>query len=226
MKKNKWCYESKYLIAYFTRWFWITYAICWYFDNRPRINLTLFFIHISIILPFSNEWTDECDAPTWWLQIHNDSVWIMRWGKGNMNWWNKWWSWYIPFFHKKWVRTSVLLKDWTWEHETPWNKKDFYEDEWKEKQMFWDYDFTDKYDWKIIPTRIYVDEREWRPKWLTWTRLFWKVSRTIDVHFSDEVWSEKWSWKWWTTWCWYSIRKWEEPLECLKRMEIERSFSR
>lgn len=226
MINKNWCYESEHIIFYFRKWFGITYEICWYFDNRPRICLTLFFFRLCIILPFRNEWTDECDPPTWWIQVHDDSIWIMRWGKGNMNWGNKWWSWYIPFFHKKWVRTSILLKDWSWEHETPGNKKNFYEDKWKEKQMSWQYDFTDKFDWTIIPTTIYVEEREWRPKWLLWTKAFSKVRRSIDVHFSKEVWSEKGSWKWGTLWCWYSILPWEEPLDCLKRMEVERNFDR
>ena len=48
-----------------------------------------------------------------------------------------------------------------------------------------------KYDGEIIPTTIYVDEREWRPKWLKWTSLFAKKRRSIDIHFSKEVGKEK-----------------------------------
>ncbi len=62
MKKQKWCFESKYLVFYFTWNFEISFAICGYFDNRPRINLGLIFFRLTLILPFTNKWTDECDA--------------------------------------------------------------------------------------------------------------------------------------------------------------------
>lgn len=137
---------------------------------------------------------------------------------------SKWWTWHIPFVTKDWVRTSILLKDDTWEHETKGNHKSFYNDEWKQKQKSWTYDFTDKYDGTIIPTTIYVDEREWRPKWLKWTSLFAKTRRTIDVHFSKEVGKEKGSWKGGTIGCSYELLPNEHPLDCLKRMEKERKF--
>ena len=83
---------------------------------------------------------------------------------------------------------------------------------------------TDKYDNEKIPTTIYVEEREWRPKWLKWTKMFAIINRTIDVHFSKEVGKRKGSWKGGTLGCGYTLRKNETPLECLKRMEVERNF--
>ena len=79
------------------------------------------------------------------------------------------------------------MKDDTWEHETKGNHKSFCNDEWKQKQKSWTCDYTDIHDGEVIPTTIYVDEREWRPKWLKWTSLFAKTSRGIDIHFSKEV---------------------------------------
>ena len=141
-----------------------------------------------------------------------------------MNGGSKWWTWNIPFITKEWVRTSILLKDNTWANEYPKNSKNFYEEEWKEKQKKWEYLFTDKYDNEKIPTTIYVEEREWRPKWLKWTNRFSKIRTSIDVHFSKEVGKRKGSWKGGTLGCGYKLKKNELPLDCLKRMEIERDF--
>lgn len=216
--------NTDWLVFYFGLRFDITFSICGYFDNRPYINLSLIFFTLKIILPFRNKWTDECDSPRWGIAIHNNTIWIYKGGKGNLYGGSKWWTWDIPFFTKTWVRTSILLKYDTWEHESKGNSKEFWKDEWKEQQACWEYDFLDKYDNTIIPTKIYVEEREWRPKWLTWTKLFAKVSRTIDVNFSEEVGSRKGSWKGGTLGCGYELRKNETPLDGIKRMEQERKF--
>lgn len=224
MKKEKWIFENKWIIFYFNYCFDISFEKCGYFDNRPRININLIFFRLAIILPFRNKWTDECDPPKWGIAIHNNTLWIYKGGKGNMEGGNKWWTWDIPFITKVWFRSSILLKDDTWEHEFKGKKKDFYNDEWKEKQKSWTYDYTDSYDQQIIPTTIYVEEREWRPKWLKWTKLFSFVRTTIDVHFSKECGRDKGSWKGGTIGCSYNLLPNEEPLDCLKRMEKERKF--
>jgi hypothetical protein len=218
-------YKSKYFVFYWTNSFDISYEVCGYYDSRPRINLDLIFFSLAIILPFRNEkWANECISPKYGISIHSNTFWIYRGGKGNMNGGNKWWTWYIPFITKEWVRTSILLNDGSWENETKGNRKDFYKDEWKEKQKCWEYNYTDSYDGKVVPTKIYVDEREWRPKWLTWTSLFAKKIRTIDIHFSEEVGSRKGSWKGGVLGCGYNLLPNEEPLDCLKRMEKERKL--
>ena len=83
MKKEKWIYESKWIIFYWTKNFDVSFEICGYFDNRPRINLDLFLFNLTLILPFRNKWTDECDAPKWGVAIHNNTFWIYRGGKGS-----------------------------------------------------------------------------------------------------------------------------------------------
>lgn len=224
MKKEKWIYKNNWMYFYFGWHFDLTYEVCGYFDNRPRINFDFIFFSLTLILPFRNKWTDECDPPTYGIKIHNNTFWIYKGGKGNDSGGNKWWTWHFPFLTKDWVRTSILLKNDTWEHESQGNKKDFYNDEWKQKQKSWEYDYTDKFDEEIIPTTIYVCEREWRPKWLKWTNLFAQTIRSIDVHFSKEVGKEKGSWKGGCTGCGYTLLKNEQPLDCLKRMEKERKF--
>jgi hypothetical protein len=104
------------------------------------------------------------------------------------------------------------------------NKKDFYNNEWKIKQKSWNYNYRDSYDGEVIPTIIYVDEREWKPKWLKWISLFNKTRRTIDIHFSKEIGKRKGSWKGGTIGCSYELLSNETPLDCLKRMEKVRKF--
>jgi len=222
---NKKNYETVDWVIFYWKWcFDISFEICGYFDNRPRINLDLIFFSLTFVLPFRNKWTDECDSPKWGIAIHHNTVWIYRGGKGNMNGGSKWWTLHIPFLTKDWVRTSILLSDDTWEHETKGNRKDFYKDEWKKKQKSWTYDYTDSYDGEVIPTTIYVEEREWRPKWLHWTNLFSIVNRSIDIHFSKECGKRKGSWKGGVLGCGYTLLKNETPLDCLKRMEKDRKL--
>lgn len=148
---------------------------------------------------------------------------VLRWGKlyktVNFPW------------NLTWVRTSILLKapnenlpPLVWEHETKGNYKEFYTNEWKDKQYMVEYNYLDKYDNTIVPTKVYVEEREWRPIWFTWTSLFSNVRRTIDVHFSKEVGARKGSWKGGVVGCGYPMKKGETALECIKRMEQERKF--
>lgn len=218
-------YETTdWIIFYWGNHFDISYEICGYFDNRPQINLDLIFFSLTFVLQFRNKWTDECDPPKWGIAIHNNTFWLYKGGKGNMKGGNKWWTWNIPFLTKEWVRTSILLKDDNWEYETPKKRESFYEEKWKSKQKSWTYDYTDIYDGEVIPTTIYVDEREWRPKGLKWTSLFAKTRRTIDIHFSKEVGKEKGSWKGGCLGCGYELLPNEQPLDCLKRMEKERKL--
>jgi len=221
MAKEKWIFKNDWILFYFKMSFDISFEICGYFDNHPRLNLDIIFFNLRIILPFRNKWTDECTPPKWGIAIHSNTFWIYRGGNGNMKGGNKWWTWHIPFITKDWVRTSILLNDGTWEHETKGNYKNFYEDEWKKKQKSWTYNYTDSYDGEIIPTTIYVEEREWRPKGLKWTKLFNFVNRTIDVHFSKECGKGKGSWKGGTIGRGYTLLPNEEPLDCLRRMERE-----
>jgi hypothetical protein len=206
-------------------WVWrfgLTYDICGYFDNRPRLKVDFIFFSLTLILPFRNEWTDECDPPIWGVAISHNTFWVHLGGSGNGG--NKWWAWDIPFISKKWVRRSILLENNTWEHESPGDEKSFHLSEWDAKKKTWRYNFTDKYDGEIIPAKITVEEMEWRPKWLTWTNLFAKVRRVIEVSFEKEVGERKGSWKGGVLGCGYELLDGESPVECIKRMETEKEF--
>lgn len=220
-------YNSKYFVAFKSsnHLLELSYDVCWYFDSRPRIVLWLPFITMYFILPFHNKkWEDECDPPSYGITIWKHSTVLNLWWKWNGKWWNNSYCIDYPFVNNKFYRCSILLKDWTWEHEYVWDRKNFRDDCWDDKKMTFHYNYTDKYDWTVIPTTITVEEREWRPKWLWFTKLFSKVQKSIDVEFSKEVWHMKWSWKWWTIWCGYILKEWEHPLECIMRMEKDRNF--
>lgn len=224
--KDKWIFKSKYIIFYFGRSFDISFELCGYFDNRPRINLGLFFFNLALILPFRNKWTDECDPPKWGIGYFNQTFWIYRGGKGNMNGGNKWWTFHMPW-GLEWVRTSNLRKDGTWEHEFKGDRKNFYEDKWRE--IIWNETYPYKYtlnsgEVQKRKATVKVEEREWRRKWLKWTTAFNKVIRSIDINFSDEVGERTGSWKGGTIGCGYDLLPNETPLECLRRMEKERKF--
>lgn len=222
---NKKEYDIIDWVIFYFRWnFEISYEACGYFDNRPRINLDLIFFSLQLILPFRNHWKDECDPPKWGIAIHDNTFWIYRGGKGNMKGGNEWWSWDIPFVTKNWFRTSILLKDHKWEHEYRGDNKEFFRDHWKQKKESWSYLFTDKYDGEEIPVTIYLEEMEWRPKWLMWTSLFAKKRRTIEVKFSKECGKEKGSWKGGATGCGYELLQNETPIDCIRRMEKEMEF--
>lgn len=251
---RKWEKSWKWLVIYFITTFEFSYAPAGYFDNRHRIVvsfpiisailsgilwyftgwmfgaalfavlLPLYHMKFTFILPFYSKWTYECDPPRYGIAFHNGMFWLYLGGKGNENGGGKWWTYTFPFINRIHVRHSILLNDDTWEHELRGENKQFYMDVWDLKKKTWKGDFIDKYDGAVIPATIHVSEREWRPKWLTWTKMFAMIDRTIDVHFSAEVGRKKGSWKGGTIGCGHSLLPGEDPLDCLKRMGEERDF--
>lgn len=222
-----------------------------YFDERPQLHTSATQLIALIVLPFlcliSLYWLflfplllfgygkmfiylpiktgiQDCESATWGFAAHNETLWLYIGGGGNFEGGKRWITWNVPFITKEWVRTSILLKDDTWAHETKGSRECFYNDEWKSKQKGWKYDYTDSYDGEIVPTTIYIEQREWRPKWLMWTSLFNMVKTDIDIHFSKEVGSRKGSYKGGVLGCSYGLNKGESAIDCLKRMERERKF--
>lgn len=197
-------------------------------EDRDRISFGLIWGVFSVclnFLPYRQD-NDFAEEPQYGFYFHSDSSWdtARLW-----LWWGKKYT-VIGFpWNPKWYRTSILLKDGTWETEKKGNKKDFYEQQWKDKQWSEQYEYSYTLrsgEIQKVPTTIYVEEREWRRTGWMWSSLFNMVNRTIDVDFSEEVGEGRGSWKGGTLGCGYTIKKGESPLECLKRMERERKFSR
>lgn len=68
---------------------------------------------------------------------------------------------------------------------------------------------------------IKPERRLWTRPWFPWRR----ESRYIDIEFSDEVGERSGSWKGGVLGCGFDMLPGERPVDCLRRMETERSFT-
>lgn len=188
-------------------YFALRYSKCGYFDARPSIDIFLYFIGVIIHLPWYNKgWENECDPPEYGIAIHDSTFWIYLGGKGNMKGGNKWWTWDLPFFSKVFYGDYILGKDGQWINiknrhyyydkvgYLSWDKGNTVSDE-ESPAMTYYGKWIDHYDNTIIDAKYRVELRQWRPKWLTWTKLFQEEIKSIDVCFKNEVGSKKGSWK-------------------------------
>lgn len=224
-----------------------------YFDERPQVHTSLTQLIVLAALPFLlfqsllfalalplvlfgwgklyinlpiKTGIQDCESAAWGFNYHDNTVWIYIGGGGNFEGGKKWKTFTMPW-DLTWVRTSLLLKDQkSWAHETKGNRMEFYNDEWKSKDLVFieTHPYIDNHDGKTVQATIRVEEREWRHRALKWTNVFSKTRKTIEVEFSAEVGKEKGSWKGGCVGCSYDILPNETPLECLKRMELERVF--
>lgn len=176
----------------------------------------------------------DCNSAAWGFNYHDNKIWWYVGGAGNFEGGRKWKTITMPW-DMTWVRTSILLKDgYDWFHETKNNRQSWQEDKegkiigsygWINKNKWKEtYPYLDSYDNTIVNATISIEEREWRPLWFQWTRLFSKINKDIHVEFDKEVGKGKGSWKGGTIGCGYKLLSNETPYECLKRMEKERKF--
>jgi hypothetical protein len=119
----------------------------------------------------------------------------------------------------EWVRTSVLLKDGTWLHDTIGNRVELRDNE----DLFWIechpyMNITNSMKVQMCDATVQIWEREWQ-----WNGIS-KVDKDIDVQFSKELGSGAGSWKGGVIGCNYEMIEGETPLETLRRMERERQF--
>lgn len=225
---------------WYTGWhdwkFMMRYDVCGYEDGNGRLHLSLLGWHSVFKMPWkSRRFPDgDCDAPSWGTAIHSSTFWIYKGGDGNGYGGNRWWTWDIPFFTKKHIRHDVVcnLGDYDGNPDlrlVPYETlvkadKDYCPLEKNDLVYKYRYDYTDKYDGEVIPCTFWVEEREWRPKWLTWTGRWKKVERYIEIVFSEEVGRGKGGWKGGCLGCGYVLKEGETPMECIRRMERQRRF--
>lgn len=171
----------------------------------------------------------DCESASWGINYHDNTLWIYIGGGGNFEGGKKWITFSMPW-KLDWVRSSLLLKDKKkWAHATKGNNLSFYKEGWKNPNLV--FIETHDYEYKLksgevqkIKATITVEEREWRPMWFKWTKLFSKIRKSINIEFHEEVGEETGSWKGGCTGCGYTLLDNETPLECLRRMENTRKF--
>ena len=186
--------RENFKIDLYLNWgFTIKYLAIGYGDyDYPQLIFHLFFGEFFITFPWKHKIKKDFgkDDPSYGVTYYNKSF---------MFYWNrKCRVWNIPFLSYDWVRTSVLLKDGTWEHEVKGDRKDFYEKKWKEKRWVITIPYIHKTpnegDIDVLVT-CRISEREWRRRGLKWTKIGSKTRRTVDVDFSDEVGPRRGSYK-------------------------------
>lgn len=169
---------------------------------------------------YNKKYYDGCESPTYGFYFYMNSIWFRLGNKSK--------SYDMPWA-LDWVRSSAMTKDGEWLHETKGNRnKDFWDkDKWKDI-LFYEthpYKYITKYgEIQECLATIRVEEREWRWKWFKWLKYPRKISRNIDVEFSEEMGARRGSWKGGTTGCGCQMKKNETPYDTLKRMELERKF--
>lgn len=202
----------------------IVYTECGYEDCHGRIHISLFGWHSVFMLPFkSKRYPDgDCCPPEWGISVHGDSIWLYYGGGGNFDGGTRYKCWDLPFFTRNNIRWDVMCKDGKMHNRHKLDRhSSLYENPFVDTK---EYEYTDRYDNSKVPCVYWVEEMEWRPKWLSWCSLFKDVHRYLNVNFSVEVGSGKDTWKGGVVGCSFEMRKDETPEECIKRMEIEKNF--
>ena len=210
--KNKW-------LEFTPGWHWFDLRFCLAscFDEWPMIVVCLGWGVLFIKLPFRTG-IYQCKVPNYGVYYFDKSLWFC-WGM-------KLYSFYMPY-KWDWVRTSLLLKNGDWEHETRSHILDYYTEEYRKKLWLENYNYTyilkDGTEQRRIAT-VGVEEREWRWHWFKWFPYIRKIEKVIDVSFNEGIGEETGSWKGDCMGCGYEMLPGETPYDTLSRMERERKF--
>lgn len=191
-------------------------------DDRAELHISMFGWHSVFKLPFKCKnivrWREE---KKYGISIHMRTV-FFHWGfdlKG----------WGIPFITYdrccRWERYTGPEE--FVDIPSNWDTAPYmvnYREGCKDPST-WSFVYTDPYDGAQVPCKFWVEELEWRPKWLGWTKLFRKVRRSIEVEFSEEMGPRKGSWKGGTIGCGFNMLPGEHPTETILRMQRDYDFS-
>lgn len=235
-KKDKEFTPDHWYVGWHSWKFDISYEECGYETGNAELNISILGWHSVFKLPWKSKRFPhgDCDAPKWGIAVHDNTFWIYRGGDGNWGGGSKWWTWNLPFFTKIHMRHDVQcnlgdeddvnLRLVPYGQLTKGNGKEYLPLEENNLVYKYHYDYKDKYDGEICPCTFWVEEREWRPKWLTWTGRWKDVKKYIEIKFDKEVGKGKGSWKGGCVGCGYDLKPGESPIECIQRMEEEREF--
>jgi len=197
-----------------------------YFTRNAKLSFDLWPISLFVNMPCKSanlKQANQCEWPSYGFLLMPREV-HLKWGTAYKIVHFPWdWD---------WVRTSTLKSDGTWSHKTltqrlepnsaldsayPYYNADADKSLFREEHPY-TYTLRSGVQQKVTAT-IRVSECEWRMRWLKWLPWPRKLHRGIDINFSDEIGERAGSWS-----CSYNMLKGETPLECLRRMEKERTF--
>jgi hypothetical protein len=213
-------FNASYLLLFVSIPLMITYSVPAYlFVPIVLLQLIVGWGRAYLHLPIKTG-IDGCDSPSWGFYYHASSLVICKGKKKKFI--------HMPWDYS-WIRTSYLKFDGSWLNETKDKTIDHWQDQYKTIIFKEQHPFT-----YVLPNQeiqrctatIGVSEREWRPRWFKWTKLFAKVRKSIDIDFSEEIGSRAGSWKGGVTGCSWNMKPLESPLQTLRRMQRERSFDR
>ena len=224
-------HEPKPMLQIYPFWGKFFIYLPWYHYKKIKTNKTLKEKRFDKMKKLSNpkykpkikykkQLYYDCDSPSYGFYYHMKQI--------GINYGNKVKLIDTPWAYD-WVRTSQLMKDGSWEHETKGNIKEFYDDKiWGNKKFEKSYPYKYiKKDGTIQETiaTITVSEKEWRLKYFKWFKYIKKIDRTVDVNFKDEIGESTGSYKGGVLGVGYNMIKGETPYQTLKRMEKERKFN-
>jgi hypothetical protein len=193
----------------------------WHEHRRAWVRLSFGLFTLAFSFPWFGKVPKDdgqCSGPTYGFAFHNDLLWLYT-GKSTSRD-HAWITISMPWDWKH-VRHSYLRQDGSLHHNAAPHEYDVPED----SKAVYPYTYARR-NGEIQKRQATVngEEREWRLTycpWLPWPR---KVSRSINVNFSDEVGERSGSWKGGTIGCGYEWKRGETQEEALRRMERERKF--
>lgn len=194
--------------------FQLTYKLGGYHENYPTIDISLFGFMLVLKFPFGKKWTSFRDAPEWGIAYHNQMFWIYR---GT----HKWWTIKAPFYPEL-FRKGYLLSDGSWTYR-------YHNEIQPRKSTLWQENYPYTYILKSgevqkCTARVRVIEIEHRWNWFKWLSFSKKVNRIMEVKYGEGIGEGFDDWKGEVFECGCSMLPNETPLDCLRRMEIERKF--
>lgn len=221
--------DSIYIGNWYAGWHtWkpcLKYCSCGYSDANARIEISLFGWYSVFKLPWKSKIHDEgtIDRPEYGFDYIDDGTITFDWG-------DKYWSYELPFLSYgscySWKvyagPKSLHPKFWVGTDWEDYKTDDGYTGE--KKATRWDYVWVD-YDGTEVPCTFYVEEQEWRPKWLQWTSLFAKVRRGISVSYATGIGKRKDTWKGGIYGWGHTMKRYEAPMDCMIRMHKEKQFN-
>ncbi len=170
----------------------------WHENRRAWVRIGVGLAMVAISVPWSRVVPDEgqCAGPTYGFTFFMDGL-HLHWGKckGRRG---------DPF--------TVIAMPWAWRH----IKHEILSEPETHPYRY----VLRSGDVQVRTATINAESRTWWRPWLP----FWRVSKSINVEFNDEVGERSGSWKGGTVGCGYEMRRGESPLMTLRRMEGERRF--